>query len=91
MQQKEIEKLKKIAIENLGTTHDDAELEHWRIRFLGRKGEISSLLRNLSSVAESDRASVGASANELKLRLQQEYEIKMMKRCKIITHRTSNI
>ena len=76
MQQNDIEKLKQSALHGLGSAHNEEDLEQWRIRFLGRKGEISTLMRGLSSVSETDRAVLGSSANELKLYLQQEYEVK---------------
>ena len=76
MQQNDIEKLKQSALQGLGSADNEEDLEQWRIRFLGRKGEISTLMRGLSSVSETDRAVLGSSANELKLYLQQEYEVK---------------
>lgn len=76
MQQNDIEKLKQSALQGLGSADSEEDLEQWRIRFLGRKGEISTLMRGLSSVSETDRAVLGSSANELKLYLQQEYEVK---------------
>ncbi len=76
MQQNDIEKLKQSALQGLGSSDNEEDLEQWRIRFLGRKGEISTLMRGLSSVSETDRAVLGSSANELKLYLQQEYEVK---------------
>ena len=76
MQQNDIEKLKQSALQGLGSADNEENLEQWRIRFLGRKGEISTLMRGLSSVSETDRAVLGSSANELKLYLQQEYEVK---------------
>ena len=76
MQQNDIEKLKHSALQGLGSADNEEDLEQWRIRFLGRKGEISTLMRGLSSVSETDRAVLGSSANELKLYFQQEYEVK---------------
>jgi len=76
MQQNDIEKLKQSALQGLGSADNEEDLEQWRIRFLGRKGEISTLMRGLSSVSETDRAVLGSSANEMKLYLQQEYEVK---------------
>ena len=69
MQQNDIEKLKQSALQGLGSADNEEDLEQWRIRFLGRKGEISTLMRGLSSVSETDRAVLGSSANELKLYL----------------------
>ena len=47
-----------------------AELEDVRIRFLGRQGELTQLLRSLGSLAASERPLVGAAANEAKRELE---------------------
>jgi len=47
-----------------------AELESARVRFLGRKSELTHLLRGLKDLAPDERARVGARANEARLRLE---------------------
>jgi phenylalanyl-tRNA synthetase alpha chain len=47
-----------------------AELEDVRIRFLGRQGELTQLLRSLGSLPASERPLVGAAANEAKRELE---------------------
>ena len=47
-----------------------AELEEVRIRFLGRQGELTQLLRSLGSLPSSERPLVGAAANEAKRELE---------------------
>jgi phenylalanyl-tRNA synthetase alpha chain len=47
-----------------------AELEQVRVRFLGRQGELTQLLRSLGTLPPGERPLVGASANEAKRELE---------------------
>lgn len=46
------------------------QLEQWRVKYLGRKGEITELLRGLGSLSKEERPAVGAAANSLKNELE---------------------
>ena len=48
------------------------ELLELKARFLGKKGQLSSVLHQLGSLPPEERPRVGAQANELKLRIEQE-------------------
>jgi phenylalanyl-tRNA synthetase alpha chain len=50
---------------------DSAALDAWRIRYLGRNGMLTGILRGLRNVPEDDRRAVGAAANALKQRLEE--------------------
>jgi phenylalanyl-tRNA synthetase alpha chain len=54
----------------LGAAATAAELESARVRYLGRKSELTQLLRGLKDIAPEARAAVGARANETRLRLE---------------------
>jgi phenylalanyl-tRNA synthetase alpha chain len=47
-----------------------AELEDVRVRFLGRQGELTQLLRSLGTLAAAERPLVGSAANEAKRELE---------------------
>jgi phenylalanyl-tRNA synthetase alpha chain len=49
----------------------EAELEDLRIRFLGRKGELTSVVRQFRDVDASERPVIGALLNEIKDELEQ--------------------
>lgn len=77
----EIDKIKSTAFEELKSISSTSELESWRIRYLGKKGALTSVLRNLGTLQPEERRSIGAAANQLKLQLenslqQKENEIK---------------
>ena len=64
-----LEKLAEIkfkAIDELSSLSDLRELEAWRVRYLGKKSELTQILRGLASLPLEERKSVSASANELK-------------------------
>jgi len=58
------------AVDNL------ADLESWRVRYLGRKSELTTILRGLADLPMEDRKAVGARANELKSSLSEELALK---------------
>ena len=50
------------------------ELEEFRIRYLGRKGAFSTIMRKLGSVSAEDRPRVGQLANTVKGDIEKEFE-----------------
>jgi phenylalanyl-tRNA synthetase alpha chain len=53
---------------------DLESLEEARIRFIGRKGEITALLRSIGNLPPEERPAFGDLVNDLKLRIQSLYE-----------------
>ena len=72
----ELEQLKAGAVAELNNLRDSAELEDWRIRFLGRKSPLTSLLRRLGSLPLEERRVAGAAANGLKIFLETSFNDK---------------
>ena len=58
------------ALAALGKVSSPRELEEWRVAYLGRKGNLSQILRGLGSLEAADRQVVGALVNELKANLE---------------------
>ncbi len=54
-----------------------AELEQVRVRFLGRQGALTQLLRSLGTLAPEERPLVGAAANEVKRELEALLETRL--------------
>ncbi|MBI4286297.1 MAG: phenylalanine--tRNA ligase subunit alpha [Chloroflexi bacterium] len=67
----ELEKLKTEALKELAAAEDAARLEAWRVRYLGKKSELTRILRGLAALSLEERKAVGASANELKAEIEQ--------------------
>ncbi len=64
---------------------DAVELEQIEIKYLGRKGELTSVLKGLAQVSEAERPKLGALANEIKqeasaaiARKRQEFDHAML-------------
>lgn len=65
-----IEELEKKAAKALQEAEDLKSLEEARIRFLGRKGEITEILRSVGRLPAAERPVIGGYINELKEKLQ---------------------
>ena len=66
-----LEALTQQALAAVAAAGDVAALDQVRVQYLGKKGEITSLMKNLGSVAPEDRPKVGAVINEAKTQVQQ--------------------
>ena len=58
----------------IGRATTSTELEQIRVRFLGRQGALTSLLRSLGTLPAAERPLVGAAANEAKRELEAALE-----------------
>jgi phenylalanyl-tRNA synthetase alpha chain len=65
----EIEKEAQAAIAAASGTK---ELEEIRVRFLGRKAELTGILRGISDLPAEERGPVGKAGNEVRVRLEQQ-------------------
>ena len=54
------------ALEELNKVGNPRELELWRVRYLGKKSNLTQILRSLATLALEERRDVGAQANEIK-------------------------
>ena len=59
------------ALAELSAADDAVVLEGWRVSYLGRRGELTSILRGLGSLPLEARREVGAAANAAKSRLEE--------------------
>jgi len=62
--------IKKQLIQELSGIKSTADLERLRIKYLGRKGELTSILRSLKDLSEKERKKTGKEANELKKEIE---------------------
>jgi len=73
---KQLKELKQKAAAELEAVTNVKELEAWRVRYLGKKSELTKALRSLASLPVDERKQVGALANEIKARLEDSLEQK---------------
>lgn len=70
----DLKKLKEEAQELLGKIADKADAEEFRVRFLGRKGRFTQVMRSLGEVAREDRPRLGQLANQIKKEIEEGFE-----------------
>jgi len=75
--EEELLRLASEATENLAACADASALESFRVKYLGRKGLFTSLMRSLGSVAKEDRPRLGQLANKKKKELEAEFTTKL--------------
>jgi phenylalanyl-tRNA synthetase alpha chain len=74
--EQELQSLETEARERLRELDDQSLLEEFRIRFLGRKGKFSTIMRQLGTVSAEDRPRVGQLANSIKAEIEKLFEDK---------------
>ena len=67
----QLEALKANALQELENVSTAKELEAWRVCHLGKKSELTRVLRSLASLSLDDRKAVGACANEIRVNLEE--------------------
>ena len=70
----ELNALTSQALAELNTSKDANALEKWRISYLGRRGQLTQVLRALGPLPIAERREVGAAANRSKETLMQALE-----------------
>src|SRR6202165_3020846 len=62
----DLQRLRASARERIQSAIDRQAIEHLRLSLLGKKGELTAILRQLGSLPAADRAAAGSEANQLK-------------------------
>src|SRR5262252_7926262 len=65
-----IEELRSEAAEAIGSARSTAELEELRVRYLGRKAELTGILRGIAELPAEERGPVGKAGNEARQDLE---------------------
>ena len=75
--EQELHRLQQEAASSLAQIDDPAQLEAFRVRYLGRKGGLlTGIMRQLGSAAAADRPRLGQLANEIKQGIELQFEEK---------------
>lgn len=72
----QLEQIKKIALEQLSQVTDKAELENIRVKYLGKKGELTAILRGMGKLSAEERPVVGKVANEVREEIESAIDTK---------------
>ncbi len=74
MMREQLEALKTGAAAALKEVSDASGLEALRVRFLGKKGELTAVLKSMGSLSAEERPVIGALANDIRGFLEEEIE-----------------
>ncbi|NLC44629.1 MAG: phenylalanine--tRNA ligase subunit alpha, partial [Clostridiales bacterium] len=67
-----LEQLKIKAMETLEGLNDLGQLEEFRVKFMGKKGELTQVLRGMGKLSAEERPVMGQLANEIRDSLEEE-------------------
>ncbi len=70
----QLEEIKSRAQSELEHIKDTIGLETWRVRYLGKKSDLTQVLRGLAELSIDEKKSVGMAANQLKLLLEDIFK-----------------
>lgn len=62
----EMQELQQRALEQIAAAANESELQKIRVAFLGKKGELTAILRGMKDLTAEERPVVGALANEVR-------------------------
>src|SRR5438270_595979 len=65
-----LEKIHEAARREISTASEPARVEELRVKYLGKKGEISSVLATLGKLPPEERRSVGERVNKVKVEVE---------------------
>jgi phenylalanyl-tRNA synthetase alpha chain len=65
-------KLKEEALEQLKNCMENSDVEKVRVQLLGKKGELTQILRSMGSLSEEERPEMGKLANEVRAIIENE-------------------
>ncbi|MBO5059552.1 MAG: phenylalanine--tRNA ligase subunit alpha [Clostridia bacterium] len=80
----QLEEIKKSVEAQLASVQSIESLEEIRIKYLGKKGELTSILKGMGSLSAEERPVIGALANEIREFLSGEIDKKKAEMAKVI-------
>jgi phenylalanyl-tRNA synthetase alpha chain len=74
--ERQLEELRKQFLDDLENIRKSEDIEPLRIQYLGRKGRLTAVLRQMGSLSAEERPRMGALSNELKTFMEQSLDAK---------------
>nr|WP_330369988.1 phenylalanine--tRNA ligase subunit alpha [Butyrivibrio sp. NC2002] len=74
MIKEQLEKIRETALKQISETDGLEKLNDVRVNFLGKKGELTSILKSMKDVAPEDRPKVGQMVNEVRQEIEKQLE-----------------
>ena len=66
-----LQSIRRDALEKLNAARDISELEALRVKLLGKKGEITAVLKQMGSLSAEERPAFGKEANEVRTEVEE--------------------
>ena len=70
----QLEAIRKGALEAIAETQAMADLESLRVKYLGKKGELTAVLKQMGRLSAEERPAMGQMANDVRARLEEAIE-----------------
>ena len=70
----QLQAIKELAEKELSQTLGNADLDALKIKFLGKKGELTAILKQMGKLSAEERPVIGQLANEIRYQLETEIE-----------------
>ena len=75
----QLEKIKQEALAALAVTKESVDLEALRVKYLGKKGELTAVLKQMGKLSVEERPVIGQLANEVREKLTAEIDAQKKK------------
>ena len=69
-----LKELQELALSKIEAVKTSSELEEIRVKFLGKKGELTTILRGMGNLSPEERPIVGKLVNEAKAAVEEKLE-----------------
>ena len=70
----QLEAIRKAALEAIAGTQERSELDAVRVQYLGKKGELTAVLKQMGKLSAEERPAMGQLANEVRAALEEAIE-----------------
>lgn len=74
--EQELYKIKENALKEINDVQDKKLLAEIKVKYLGKQGELTAILRNMRNIAPEDRPKMGAMVNEVRNALEEAFASK---------------
>ena len=66
----QIEQIKENSINEIENAKDLKQLQDLKVKYLGKKGELTQVLRTMGTLAEEERPVIGSLVNEVRVKIE---------------------
>ena len=72
--EQELQRIKEVALSAIKSASDEQALQDVRVKYLGKKGEVTALLKGLGKLSPEERPKMGALVNAVRQALEEEID-----------------